>query len=168
LWQEKAGIKYQPSTGEGLYRRSLYTFWKRTSPPPSMMIFDAAKRDVCVVRRQETNTPLQALVLWNDPQLIEASRVLAGDRLGKQRPIETVIASLYHELSARADETPVQLLLDLYQSELAHFHANAEATAALLAVGEAPNPEGVDEAQHAALTIVCSTLLSSELVVTLR
>ena len=168
LWQEKAGIKYQPSTGEGLYRRSLYTFWKRTSPPPSMMIFDAAKRDVCVVRRQETNTPLQALVLWNDPQLIEAARVLAGNALSKKQPTEAALAALYFELTLRQDESPVQLLLELYQSELAHFEADAEAAAALLIVGEASNPEGLDAAQHAAMTIVCSTLLSSELVVTLR
>jgi Protein of unknown function (DUF1553)/Protein of unknown function (DUF1549)/Planctomycete cytochrome C len=168
LWKEKSGITYQPSTGEGLYRRSLYTFWKRTSPPPSMMIFDAAKRDVCVVRRQETNTPLQALVLWNDPQLIEASRVLAGRVLSEQQPLQAALRALYHELTVRKDEAPVQLLLELYLSELANFQADADASSALLAIGESVNPEGLDAAQHAAMTIVCSTLLSSELVVTLR
>jgi hypothetical protein len=168
LWLEKSGSAYQPSTGEGLYRRSLYTFWKRTSPPPSMMIFDAAKRDVCVVRRQETNTPLQALVLWNDPQLIEASRVLAGRILSRQLPVQDALAGLYHELTSRQDESAVQLLLALYQSELAHFQADAESAAALLSVGEAPQQAALDSAQHAALTVVCSTLLSSELVVTLR
>lgn len=168
LWQEKAGITYQPSTGDGLYRRSLYTFWKRTSPPPSMMIFDAAKRDVCVVRRQETNTPLQALVLWNDPQLMEASRVLAGRLLGEGLPIQMAIEQLYHELTVRRDPATVQLLLELYAGELAHFQADAEASAAILAVGEAAKAEGLDQAQHAAMTVVCSTLMSSELVVTLR
>lgn len=174
LWQEKSGKTYHPSTGEGLYRRSLYTFWKRTSPPPSMMIFDAAKRDVCVVRRQETNTPLQALVLWNDPQLIEASRVLAGRALtalgadSTEQQLRSAVQTLYRDLTVRQDEAPIQLLLDLYLSELVFFEADAEAASALLAVGEAVNPEGLDPAQHAAMTIVCSTLLSSELVVTLR
>jgi hypothetical protein len=185
LWQEKSGGTYHPSTGEGLYRRSLYTFWKRTSPPPSMMIFDAAKRDVCMVRRQETNTPLQALVLWNDPQLIEASRILAGRVLsqfvpatgeagvapeltGEPQQLRSALQALYQELTVRQNESPVELLLQLYLSELAIFQADAEAAAALLAVGEAANPVGLDPAQQAAMTVVCSTLLSSELVVTLR
>lgn len=83
LWEETTGggggstATYVPSTGKDLYRKSLYTFWKRTVPPPNMMTFDAASRDLCTVKRQETNTPLQALVLLHDPQLIEASRALA-------------------------------------------------------------------------------------------
>ena len=77
LWKEKSGRTYETDKDDGLYRRSLYTYWKRTSPPPSMMIFDAAKRDVCVAQRQLTNTPTQALVLLNDTQFVEAARFLA-------------------------------------------------------------------------------------------
>ena len=77
LWKELGGEDYQQDTGEGLYRRSLYTFWKRTVPPPSMMNFDAAGREACTVRENRTNTPLQALDLMNDPAYVEASRVLA-------------------------------------------------------------------------------------------
>ncbi len=77
LWEEKSGLTYQRDQGAGSHRRSLYSFWKRTSPPPSMLTFDATTREVCAVKRQSTATPLQALVLLNDPQFIEAARALA-------------------------------------------------------------------------------------------
>ena len=74
VWEETAGSKYEPDKGENLYRRSLYTFWKRTAPHPMMTTFDASERNNCTVRRQATSTPLQALVLLNDPQFVEAAR----------------------------------------------------------------------------------------------
>ena len=77
LWEEKSGLTYQRDVGPGSHRRSLYTFWKRTSPPPAMLTFDATTREVCAVKRQTTATPLQALVLLNDPQFVEAARALA-------------------------------------------------------------------------------------------
>src|SRR5690606_37933411 len=77
LWRDASHVTYTPDTGEGLYRRSMYTYIKRTVPPPSMMTFDATDREVCTVRREITITPLQALVLLNDPQYVEASRALA-------------------------------------------------------------------------------------------
>ena len=158
LWQEKSGQTYHPSKGEGLYRRSLYTFWKRTSPPPSMMIFDAAKRDVCVVKRQETQTPLQVLVSWNDPQLVEASRVLATRVLREQISLE----QLGVELGFGADHVLPSLEAFL-QSEREAFAADPESASALLGVGDTPLPEDLDPAELAAMTIVCSTILSSDL-----
>src|SRR5205085_9187916 len=78
LWEEAGtGKSYAQSKGADLYRRSLYTFWRRTSPPPSMTSFDATSREVCTARRERTATPLQALVLLNDPQFVEAAPVLA-------------------------------------------------------------------------------------------
>ena len=77
LWEEKSGLTYQRDAGAGSHRRSLYTFWKRTSPPPAMLTFDATTREVCAVKRQTTATPLQALVLLNDPQYVEAAGALA-------------------------------------------------------------------------------------------
>ena len=77
LWEEKSGLAYDRDRGPGSHRRSLYTFWKRTSPPPAMLTFDATTREFCAVKRQTTATPLQALVLLNDPQFVEAARALA-------------------------------------------------------------------------------------------
>jgi hypothetical protein len=77
LWEEISGQKYKADTGENLYRRSMYTFWKRTAPPPFMMNFDAAGREACVVKQTRTNTPLQALNLMNDVTYVEAARMLA-------------------------------------------------------------------------------------------
>ena len=83
LWEEKSGMSYQRDVGPGSHRRSLYTFWKRTAPPPSMLTFDATTREVCAVKRQTTATPLQALVLLNDPQYVEAARGLAQRALAE-------------------------------------------------------------------------------------
>ena len=78
LWEESGtNQSYRQSKGEGLYRRSMYTFWRRTSPPPAMLTLDAPSREWCLARRERTSTPLQALVLLNDPQFVEAARVLA-------------------------------------------------------------------------------------------
>ena len=94
LWEQSGtGKTYQQDTGDALYRRSLYTFWRRTSPPPSMVTFDAVSREVCTARRDVTASPLQSLVLLNDPQFVEAARVLAGaaadtfpERRGRTKP----------------------------------------------------------------------------------
>lgn len=105
LWAETTSgqglTKYIPDTGENLYRRSLYTFWKRTVPPPSMMTFDAASRDDCTVKRQKTSTPLQALVMLNDPQVIEASRNLAAEILHENLSEEERITRLFKMITSR-------------------------------------------------------------------
>ena len=86
LWEQAGtGKTYTQDTGDKLYRRSLYTFWRRTSPPPSMLTFDAMSREVCTAKRDVTATPLQSLVLLNDPQFVEAARVL-GQRLLRRYP----------------------------------------------------------------------------------
>ena len=86
LWEQSGtGKTYTQDTGDELYRRSLYTFWRRTSPPPSMITFDAMSREVCTAKREVTTTPLQALVLLNDPQFVEAARVLAETAAASSR-----------------------------------------------------------------------------------
>ncbi|MBJ6367478.1 PSD1 and planctomycete cytochrome C domain-containing protein [Snuella sedimenti] len=118
LWAETSSgvqgqlIKYKPDKGENKYRRSLYTFWKRTIPPPSMAIFDAPTRDFCEVKRQKTSTPLQALVMMNDPQLMEASETLARSILkDTQTPEEERIKYIFRKITSRyPDEKEVETL----------------------------------------------------------
>jgi hypothetical protein len=100
-------------SGDNLYRRSLYTFWKRTVPPPAMMTFDAASRDYCTVTRQKTSTPLQALVMLNDPQLIEAAQTLALNTLNEQglndeQRVEKIFRKI---ISRRPDDLELKKLM---------------------------------------------------------
>ncbi len=125
LWEEKTGggggstAKYIPDEGEKLYRRSLYTFWKRTVPPPNMITFDAASRDICTVLRQQTSTPLQALVMMNDPQYIEAGRALANRAIQKHDNLQDRIKFMVR-LSLSRSPTELEL------SELSSFFAAEE------------------------------------------
>lgn len=178
LWEEKSGTSYVRSEGEDLYRRSLYTFWKRTSPPPAMMVFDAAKRDVCQARRQQTNTPLQALVLWNDPQLVEACRVLAagfaaGSSSGPEdsagRTDGEQLDRLFRKLTSRRPTDPERAaLLELLAAQRKAGALDPAAVEAFRSVGEAPVPADLDPVDHAAWTLVCSALFCADPVVMLR
>jgi hypothetical protein len=108
LWDEVIGggggslARYVPSTGENLYRRSVYTFWKKTVPPPSMMIFDASSRDNCEVKRQDTSTPLQSLILMNNPEFIKAANYLADRIFNKETSLENKIKLLYRTVTGRS------------------------------------------------------------------
>jgi hypothetical protein len=159
LWEEKSGVAYQQDTGEGLCRRSLYTIWKRTSPPPSMMLFDAAKRDVCVARRQRTQTPLQALVLWNDPQLVEAARGLGERMLAAAEDPGERAAFAFRVLTARAPTAAErEVLVRLYGDLHSDLAAHPDDVAALLAVGERPVDPALDPLELATCALVASTL----------
>ena len=134
LWAETTGggggstAKYIPDTGDNLHRRSLYTFWKRTVPPPSMMTFDAASRDLCSVKRQKTSTPLQALVMLNDPQLLEASRHLAETILSNKEfnDIDR-IKSIFKKITSRnPDEDETNQLLEYLESSKQDFEVAKE------------------------------------------
>ena len=109
LWAETTSgqglTKYILDTGENLYRRSLYTFWKRTVPPPAMTTFDAASRDDCTVKRQKTSTPLQALVMLNDPQLLKASKTLAVNLLHKKMTDEERIITIFRKITSRKPDS---------------------------------------------------------------
>jgi hypothetical protein len=164
LWKEKSGSTYPQGKGDALYRRSLYTWWKRTSPPPSMMIFDAAKRDICVAQRGSTSTPLQALVLLNDVQFVEAARVLAERawRAGGG-DAEASVAFAFRALTGRQpNDTEVSVLVALFQSQRQAMAANPASAAALAATGEQPRDESLDAVDIAALTATCSTIMSAD------
>jgi hypothetical protein len=169
IWEEKGGgWSYQPDKGEGLYRRSLYTYWKRTAPPPAMETFDTAKREVCSARRQVTNTPLQALVLMNDVQHVEAARVTAAQLLTRfPAPEAASKAAFRHCTSREPAAAELQVLLQYYETQRSAFAASPSEAAALLKFGEAPAPSG-DPAATAAMTMVVSTLFNHAECVTLR
>jgi Protein of unknown function (DUF1553)/Protein of unknown function (DUF1549)/Concanavalin A-like lectin/glucanases superfamily/Planctomycete cytochrome C len=161
LWEEKSGEKYQRDVGEGSHRRSLYTFWKRTSPPPSMMSFDATSREVCTVRRQVTLTPLQVLVLLNDPQYIEAARGLAERSMQHSTVLAEQLHFMFRSLTARLPtEKESQILMQLHSEQLREFTADATRAPALLKIGDRVVDAKLDGNHLAALTVVAEGLLS--------
>ncbi len=153
---------YKEDSGEGLYRRSLYTFWKRAAPPASMDIFNAPSREVCTVRRERTNTPLQALVTMNDPQAIEAARNLAQTALLK--------AELDHTLRVQYVATVVLgrplcgeelvVVQKSYHDLLQYYQAHLTDAEALLLVGQSARNKEVPAAEHAAWTMLVNELLN--------
>jgi hypothetical protein len=167
LWAETIGggggslTKYIPDEGLKLYRRSLYTFWKRTVPPPSMMTFDATTRDLCTVKRQRTSTPLQALVLMNDPQIIEASRLLAQNVVEKQESPERRIASIFEQVTSRKpNDSEVESLIQYLEEELHYFSEDPKKAEDYLAIGEFHIPFDIDKSEMAAYAMVASAIFN--------
>jgi hypothetical protein len=149
------------SKGTDLYRRSMYTFWKRSSPPPQMSTFDAPDRETCTVRRPRTNTPLQALVTLNDPTYIEASRKLAERLLHRTGTDAERAAWAFRLATARppsADEQAV--LLRVLEQQRLHYRAHRDAADRLLSVGESARDGALDPVELAAWTMLASTVLN--------
>jgi len=161
----EVAVSFKPverDKGEGLYRRSLYTYWKRTAPAPVMMSLDAAKREVCMVKRERTSSPLQALVLLNDPQFVEAARVL-GQRVVQQHgdDVDGLVVDLFRTLcSRRPNERERGVLKQLYLEQLAAFEANAEDAERFLQTGDAARDETIAPAKLAAAGVLASALLN--------
>lgn len=146
-----------------LYRRSLYTFWKRTVPPPSMAAFDAPEREFCMVQRSRTNTPLQAFVLLHDPQFVEAARKL-GERIVLESPGANPAARLTYGFNLCFARSPnpkeLQLLQDAYQTQVAEFNADPESAKQLLAVGQSSANDQIPSVELAAWSSVARILLN--------
>lgn len=172
LWKEKTSGRYLPEYiqdhGDSLYRRSLYTFWKRTSPPPFMTTFDAPGRSHMSLKRGKTSTPLQALFTLNDPQFVEASRLLAERMMTEGgRNLESQIAFAFKAATSRTpEEQEIELLSELYREELEAFQAEPLRADSLLGVGEYPVDDNLDTTQLAAGTIVASTILNLDETIT--
>ena len=155
---------FKPSTpdqGAGLYRRSLYTYWKRTAPAPMMMTLDASKREVCRLKRERTASPLQSLVIMNGPQFVEASRVLAQQMLTDHGDDDNVMLStMFRLLTTRLPtEANLATILTLFQQQRQHFTKQPEAAAKYLAVGDSKT-ETKHPAKLAALTSVANMLFA--------
>lgn len=159
---------YVQDHGNDLYRRGMYVFIKLTVPPPNMLIFDASNRDMCEVTRQRTNTPLQALVMLNDPVILEASRVLAGSLLQgtpDAKPRELITRAFRRILSRDASEKELTLLESYYSGELSRYRESPADAAAFVNVGEAPQVK-LDPVEQAALMAVIHGLYNLEETIT--
>ncbi len=169
LWKEKSNfsiklLNYKESTGDSLYRRSMYTFIRRTNPPPSMSTFDAPTREVCTVKREITNTPLQALVLLNDPQFVEASRILA-ERIQKEKP-SSIDESIKHGFrlctSRKPRDKEIQLLKNLYDEQLKKFKQNPKLAYNIFKNGKKPRDKTLNLYKTAALSMVANVMLNHD------
>jgi len=164
LWEAvsyDAQMTYRQDHGDSLYRRGLYTFWKRQAPPPAMLSFDGPTRETCTVKRQSTNTPLQALVLLNDPTYVEAARALATQAMHETGDEPARARFAFRRALGRtpaADE--VERLVRLFRLQHAEYRDNLKAARALLGVGERPLDKDLDPAELAAWTTVASVILN--------
>jgi len=169
LWQEIAtDTDYLQSHGADLYRRSLYTYWKRTVAPPTMVTFDATSREACTVQRSRTNTPLQALALMNDVTFVEAARVLAQRLLLEdERSTAGRIKAGFKTITSRTPEpAELAILQRRFENSLHAFQQDPESAKQLIQVGEFPVEDAADPCELAALTTVVSLMLNLDETVT--
>jgi hypothetical protein len=162
LWREANGMSpaYQQSVGVDLYRRSLYSVWKRTVPLPNMLAFDSTTREVCTVKRSRTNTPLQALVLLNDIQFVEAARALAEQALKSESDRARIQAAFVRLAGREPDEQEYAVLLDLLADERAFYVVHKEDASRLATIGERQADRNTDVVELAAMTTVCQAILN--------
>lgn len=153
-------LDWQASTGEDRYRRALYTEWRRTNPYPSMVTFDAPSRETCTIRRNRTNTPLQALVLLNDPVIVEASQALARQMAKGKTPAEQLEIGFRRTLIRPPSEPELARLTDLYQELLAEYQEDRPRAEKMATEPLGPLPKGMEAAPLAALTVVANVLLN--------
>jgi hypothetical protein len=153
-----------PGAGDTVYRRSLYSSWRRTSPPPAMVAFDAPRRAVCISRRERTDSPLQALILLNGVQYVEAARVL-GEKLYREAEGDLpkmIELGFLRCLSRKPDAKEVQICTQLYQEQLAHFKAMPKEAEALLKTGNAKRDATVPVTEAAAAAVLAQALLNHD------
>ncbi|MFL6447516.1 MAG: DUF1553 domain-containing protein [Bryobacteraceae bacterium] len=152
---------YQQDTGDKLYRRSLYTFWKRSAPPPSMDIFNAPSREFCTVRRELTNTPLQALVTMNDVQFVEAARVLAQNAMLSEKRLDRELGYMSARLLSRPlEKKEAEVFTQSYKDFVAYYASAAQDASKLLKVGETHADQNLSQPKVAALTMVANEMLN--------
>jgi hypothetical protein len=167
LWQIN-NTNYVPDTGMAVYRRSLYVLVKRTVPHPTLATFDGSSRSYCIVRRQKTNTPLQALVTLNDPTFVEAARAL-GEQMAKESDGRKAITNTYLKLTGRTPSPKeVDLLLDLQKNQLKKFNLHPEKAKGWINTGQYKVEKDLDSSLIAANAVVASTIINSDAALTKR
>ena len=175
LWEAvsyNGELSYETDRGDGLWRRTVYTHWKRTSPPPGVLVLDGPTRETCVVRRPRTNTPLQSLLLLNDETYVEAARVLAATTLASGRggsAPDVTARAMFRRVTARSPEAAeTAALRDLYAKQKARFSADRDAARKLIGVGMSPRGRELDPVELATWTVVGQALLNLDEVVMRR
>ncbi len=173
LWEELAfgeafsAQEYRQDHGEKLYRRAMYTFWKRTSPPASLNTFDAPDREKCTSRRAVTNTPLQALVTLNDPTYIEAARNLAQSVLKTPATDDARLRGAFLRVTARPpNKAELVVLRSALRGQLDTYQRDLKAAQALLRVGESPVDPNIQAPVLAAWTNICTVILNLDEAIT--
>lgn len=166
LWSINGGT-YRVDTGQNVYRRGLYTFWKRSVPNPTQATFDVGIRTNCTMTRQKTNTPLQALVLLNEPTFVEAARVM-GEKMARQKDPATAITSAFSALTGRSvSDAEHKILLDLFNQQAAELQDPQKASGWLKASPQAL-PKEINRAEVAAYAVVASTIMNTDATITKR
>jgi hypothetical protein len=167
LWQEinnrpNYSRTYKQDSGEKIYRRGLYTFWKRTVPPPAMAIFDAPEREYCLVRRSRTNTPLQALVMLHDPQFVEAARHLAARMINEGGKTDRQRIVYGFQLCHARKPTPqeLELLIETVDTRMDQYRADHGGASRLLSVGDSAADPSIHQAELATWTTIGRTLMN--------
>ncbi|MEX2286126.1 MAG: DUF1553 domain-containing protein [Planctomycetaceae bacterium] len=168
LWEEVANITYTQDSGEALYRRSMYTFWKRTAAPPTMMTFDASPREMCTVKDARTNTPLQALALLNDVTFVEAARALAERAMVEASPGPEERITRAFRLSTARKPLPAELtiLTQGFRAHVERYQQDHEAAEKLIHTGESKPNTNLDATELAAYTAIAGLILNLDEVVT--
>ena len=159
---------YKNDKGEGLYRRTMYTIWKRTAAPPSAMLFDAPNREVCTIKRSRTNTPLQALALLNEVTFVEAARALATRMVheGGTSALDRMAYGFRVTTGRIPTALELEVLMAGWSADQASFKAAPETAQQLLAVGESKVPSDIDPIELAAWTVSANVLLNLDEFVT--
>src|SRR5690606_28354355 len=158
---------YIQDKGDKLYRRGLYNFIKLTVPPPKAIIFDSSNRDRCEIGRSRTNTPLQALVMMNDPMILEASRVLAGKMWDENKNGEKAISTSFKRIVCRdMSSEEMTILLSYYEDQLERFNENPDQVLPTLSVGEFPLEKSTINPETAALMQVIVSMYNLEETIT--
>ncbi|WP_152053318.1 DUF1553 domain-containing protein [Tautonia marina] len=164
IWEENSGQTYIRDEGPGSHRRSLYTFWKRTAPPPSMITLDASAREVCTVLRPTTMTPMQALLLLNDPQYVEAARALAVRSIREGG--ETLDARITFAFRSAIGRPPTpeesEILAELYHEQIDEFRDDRSRAEAFLAIGDEPPDPDLDQVEQAAFAVLVQVILNHD------
>lgn len=167
LWSINSAV-YTPSAGTDVYRRSLYVIVKRTVPNPTLSTFDAGSRSYCIVRRQPTNTPLQALVTLNDPTFVEAAAVI-GENIAREQDVTKGVLRAYRQLTGKTpSQEEMALLMELQRKESEKFRKYPGKTAGWLSAGQYRLAEGLDTALVASCAVVASTIMNSDATLTKR